>query len=1089
MAGDGSVTYSVQMPGAIATKAAVGDVLAADYKLIYEVYRAGEIDVLDAEPLYEGTTSFNGNVATIQLQFVKRQEYKVLFWAQADTLTLFNTTDLREVSMNSSWKGNDLAAAVFAGTDSVSDCVSANQGKVTLVRPVSQINIATSNESLTVGGADANQTSKAITMSTVTVAVKGLHTVYNVYNKEVSQAVQNVTFNEAEISKLPTEFNSEYKYVAMNYVGFAPTVGTDGNVGTVVELEFDILTSEGNIHHEVGSVPVVPNYRTNILGNLITEQNEYTVTIDTSWDGSDITYATDTQSVQAALDAAEDGTIIKLHPGVNYGTLYVRPVLGADHTESGDWFTGNYATELARTIENVTILGAEGATVDAIVFDAGYKGSNYIEGAPDLMNYINIKNLVIDGVNFTGVSDKPVFISLQNTNLDGLTVTNCTLNCETSGARSQNAISNAQLVYVYGSQGNHTFATSSKNIVISKNKVSGVLRLCELRETENVTITGNTINGAAEHAILLATNSGKTYSGSVTITDNDASSIGDRFLRMSGAGDASVLVKDNSVNHYFGEDVDYIKVSGGDNVTLVNNLLGAATAEELQSLICNAESDIVITLTDDIEGNVTVVQKPGVKITIEGAGKKYNGVIKVHSNSNHYANAALTIKNVNFETSVAGNNVIEALENGSERYSTNITVENCTFTATGDAVNTSVGVQIKSSKNAKVINCTATDMHSLIQAQSCDETVVVEDCTINGKNGVAFKQVKAATVEGTTITALEYGIRFDGNIDNYGIVVKNNNVTANQPLIVRKMTGKNNIIALEGENTLTTEAEYQVVITNGSDDETYVKPTGTYTLTGADSYTVFPTAFPVATWDEFTAALAAGEDWIKLTDNITYAKSYDLKKNVTLDLGGKSLEISDPALMLNVFSASTIKNGTIKGKVYARTSSNITFDGVTFGGSINGGGSIEASLQVQGACNVYAKNCSFNATNSNSTKSRPLSVQSTNSGTYKFEGCSFKSNTNQNQVYVNPLGGTATLDFTNCNFNNKTPNIMLAAACPFTSLTMTGTTKLSSVTLEINRAKDLVTDADLAYLREMIANNSFISVRVYYAGGSSEYIR
>ena len=515
-----------------------------------------------------------------------------------------------------------------------------------------------------------------------------------------------------------------------------------------------------------------------------------------------------------------------------------------------------------------------------------------------------------------------------------------------------------------------------------------------------------------------------------------------------------------------------------------------ANATQLQAALNAATGESTIYLGADIVGTVTAVQKDGVKVTIDGENKKYNGVIKVHSNSNYYADAALTIKNVNFETSAAGVNVIEALENGSERYSNNITVENCTFTATGEAVNTSVAVQVKATRGVTVTGCTATNMHSLIQAQSCDTgDVKVVNCTVNGKNGVAFKQVKAATVEGTTITALEYGIRFDGNIDNYGIVVKNNNVTAVQPLIVRKMTGKNNTITLEGTNTLTTGTEYQIVVTNGSDDEEYVKPTGTYTLTGADAYTCFPAPFPVASWDEFTAALAAGEDYIKLTEDITYAKSYDLKKNVKLDLGGKSLEISDPSLMLNIHSVATIKNGTIKGKVYARTNSNITFDGVTFGGSINGGGSIEASLQIQGACNVYAKNCSFNATNSNSTKSRPLSIQSTSSGTYKFEGCSFKSNTNQNQVYVNPLGGTATLDFTNCNFNSKTPNIMLAAAYPFTNVTMTGTTKLSSVTLEINRAKDAVTADDLAYLRTLIANNSFSSVRVFYAGGSSEYIR
>ena len=67
---------------------------------------------------------------------------------------------------------------------------------------------------------------------------------------------------------------------------------------------------------------------------------------------------------------------------------------------------------------------------------------------------------------------------------------------------------------------------------------------------------------------------------------------------------------------------------------------------------------------------------------------------------------------------------------------------------------------------------------------------------------------------------------------------------------------------------------------------------------------------------------------------------------------------------------------------------------------------------------------------------------------------------------------------------------MFAAACPLTNVKMSGTTKLSSVTFEINRAKDAVTEEDLAYLREsLIANNSFSSVRLFYAGGSSEYIR
>ena len=66
------------------------------------------------------------------------------------------------------------------------------------------------------------------------------------------------------------------------------------------------------------------------------------------------------------------------------------------------------------------------------------------------------------------------------------------------------------------------------------------------------------------------------------------------------------------------------------------------------------------------------------------------------------------------------------------------------------------------------------------------------------------------------------------------------------------MTGKDNTIKLEGTNTFTTETAYQVVITKGSDDAAYVKPEGTYTLTGAEGLCVYP----IATTESFAAAVA-----------------------------------------------------------------------------------------------------------------------------------------------------------------------------------------------------------------------------------------
>ena len=322
--------------------------------------------------------------------------------------------------------------------------------------------------------------------------------------------------------------------------------------------------------------------------------------------------------------------------------------------------------------------------------------------------------------------------------------------------------------------------------------------------------------------------------------------------------------------------------------------------ESLQSLLDTATGNITIQLGSDIKGDVMVHQKANQNITIYGRNYKYDGTIKIHNGSN-YNNGTLTIKKVNFETATEGLNFVMPNEFGAEngvtrRYSNNVTVSDCTFTATGAAVNTVVGVQAKSCYNLVVENCTATGVHSLLQAQSCGTNVEVHDCVVNGKNGVAFKQVKAAVVEGTTINAAAYGIRFDGNTDNYGIVVENNNVTAVQPLIVRKMTGKNNTIALAGENTLKASvAGYQVVITNGSDDEAYSVPTGTYTLTGADTYFVYPTANEAAI--NLLAAIADNtQSQITLTETVAApGAAFEINRDVVLNMANQVVNAGSTA--------------------------------------------------------------------------------------------------------------------------------------------------------------------------------------------------
>ena len=286
--GENTVTYTVQVPQSMKTKA-IGDELAGKFLLTYEVYRADDVDdLINGSSFYENNTpiEFDANgVATLSLQFVKDQDYVVLFWANTEeSADLYNTTDLRKVSINNAWTANDVNAAAFSGIDTVSDCVSAKKGAVSLVRPVSQINIATSEESLNLRG-------NVITLGQSSVTVNGLFGVYNVYDKTVSVENTEVAYGVANVpaGEFGTVGNTTYNYVAMSYVGFAP------ETGTTVDVDFTFSTNEGDINHSVPNVPIKPNYRTNILGNLISEEHAYTVTLDTDWadNGGNMEFVTD----------------------------------------------------------------------------------------------------------------------------------------------------------------------------------------------------------------------------------------------------------------------------------------------------------------------------------------------------------------------------------------------------------------------------------------------------------------------------------------------------------------------------------------------------------------------------------------------------------------------------------------------------------------------------------------------------------------------------------------------------------------------------------------------------------------------------
>ena len=1125
--GEQEVTINVTLPEATRTTNAASNVGglsffdAANYDIRYilEIYQDGDrIKTRDVK------TSDSGSVA-FPVRLVPGRDYTFVVWADfvndgSNDLHYNTEGGLTDIKFQGVWTAMDETRDAYTEVLDVEDFSGSSNINMTLTRPFAKLRVVTT---------DIAELTAISNLPTAVQRVDYSVDVCTGFNA-LTQKAQNEenAFKSFGRYNLPGAYTDEEGEMTLftDYL-FGPA---DGTIQFVVEtLLADGETVVNTFNTEI---PVERNKVTTIYGNLLTTGNDVNVKIENEfeqpeisvniWDGETVTepavdsadnniYIIEEPSELAWLAAAVNGTLTEEY---TRATVAPNDFAGKTFRLTQDIDLGNEPWTPIGNSNNIFkgTFDGQGHTITNLVVNGG---SNSNQGLFGVTHDGEIKNFTLENAKVSGrlnvgavvgqpYTSKYTNITVQgHVEINGMAYvggvggknayadwTSITVNVDETSYVKANSVENgtAYRTYVGGvvgfnGEGSHTFSriTSNINVEGSTCDVGGLFGIAHYGNkfencscTGNVTITTDEVESALEMGGIAGVwhNENDT---TVTLTD------------CSFTGELSTPNITEDVNFYYGGLVGAPYSATGTGKLIIGGVQYVATDAQLQAAVDAATGETTICFGADIEGDVTVVQKQGVKITIDGKGKKFIGSIKVHSNSNYYDDAALTIKNVNFETSAASVNVIEALENGSARYSQNITVEDCTFTATDAAVNTSVAVQVKATRGVTVTGCTATGMHSLIQAQSCDTgDVKVINSTVNGKNGVAFKQVKSATVEGTTITATGYGIRFDGNIDNYGIVVKNNNVTAAQPFIVRRMTGADNTITLEGTNTLTTEAEFQIVITNGEDDAEYVKPTGTYTLTGADDYTVFPAPFPVASWDEFTAALADGEDNIKLTADITYDANYQLQKDVTLNLGGYSMTLP----MINIHTKTTIKNGTINGKVYARKNAEIVFDGITFSGEVADNLSTEGHLQIQGGCrSLYAKDCLFSPTSVSGSQTKPLSFEG-GSTIMKFENCEFKSSPYKKQVYFNPLSATGSLEFINCNFNSKTPNIALAATCPLTNLRMSGTTKLSSVTLETNRAKDAVTAEDLAYLREsLIANNSMSSVRLFYAGGSSEYIR
>ena len=266
------VTFTAALPGEMATKA-LGDGQTAKnlYVSVYE--NDAEKTKLDLDK----TATFTDLKTQVKFSLVKGKTYNFVFWAQAEGAP-YDVTDLKSIKVNDyTTDANDEKRDAFYATRKELKVNGALTETIKLYRPFAQVNFATADY------ADAMKAGFNPAVSSFTASEAA--TTFDTFAEEGKDKVE-VALTETEIPAdvLKTLDGETYTRLAMNYLIPVGKQGESHNID--VAATFKANNGE-TVTVSAPNAPVQNNYRTNVLGNLLTSQVIFNVEIVPSFNEPD----------------------------------------------------------------------------------------------------------------------------------------------------------------------------------------------------------------------------------------------------------------------------------------------------------------------------------------------------------------------------------------------------------------------------------------------------------------------------------------------------------------------------------------------------------------------------------------------------------------------------------------------------------------------------------------------------------------------------------------------------------------------------------------------------------------------------------
>ncbi len=627
--GEVEVTFTASLPQ-LGTRA-FGDGAKVN-TLRYFVYDGDELltELSSKEDIAVGVPT------TVNLVLLKGMTYNIVFWADCDERYAYNETT-KSVTVdyvNANDEERDAFYKFVAAFDPAN--ATSENTSIELTRPFAQLNAAVSQSDM-----DAVDDSQ-VDLTTSTVELEA-YTTLNIATGVVD-GKQTVKFAEKDMPK--TDFNG-YTLLSMNYI-LVPQ--KDDKMVSDVEFTLNAKKSSGEFAFtgtKYFSVPLKRNYRTNILGSLLTKPTDFTVTINPVFTEPAEVVATDAFSLQEAINNAQDGKPTQI-------------TLGGDIDLSGNMGLSSTRAEEAKY---GIVIPAEKDIILNLKSGAVLRQSKKQTAAYSMIQ--NNGTLTIKGngtISYTDTGKGGEYVSNTILNSGTLTIDGCTIENNSSADVAK--------------AGYPQVIDNNKELTINSGKLdcknyASIRIWCTTDDDTKVTINGGTFIGSVD----LHNVNGDANKGTLNINGGEFthSSYNDKAIRLVNFGKAienlEINIYNAVVNGALGlggadKSVDLaevLTVYGGtfstdpsayvaDGYAVVKNEDGSWVVKEAVAKVGNTEYGKIDDAIAAWTHNTTLTLLADVTLT---------DVIKISSTEHHILDlSSFTM------TSAKGKNAIEIVNNG-----------------------------------------------------------------------------------------------------------------------------------------------------------------------------------------------------------------------------------------------------------------------------------------------------------------------------------------------------------------------------------------------------------------------------------------